>query len=131
MLNEEKIKDFANVWATDMPIKALNGSILINEDVINQSIEMILATPKGSRLFNLYFGSDFSLKLFDNMSKRVLNDLVEDTIKQITLFEDRITIIKSLVELNVDYNENTIILTIPYIINERNISGVFSKTIRE
>ena len=131
MIDENIIKEYSYTWATDMAIRALKGSVIINEDVINQSIEMILGTPKGSRLFNLYFGSDFSLRLFDNITSSALNSLLDVALKDIMRFEDRIRILGDDVRLVARTDQNTIELTIPYIIKERNIIGVFNKHISQ
>jgi len=131
MLNEEKIKQYASEWAFDMEIQALKSDGITNVDVINQSIEMILATPLTSRLFNLAFGSNFSLRIFDNMDVDYLQEVLNDTLEAIKRWEDRIIIIEDSVRLNANADKNTITLTIPYIIKEREILGVFSKVIRK
>jgi len=131
MLNEEKIKQYASDWAYDMEIKALKGDGIRNESVINQSIEMILATPITSRLFNLAFGSNFSLRIFDNMSVDYLQQVLNDTIESIKRWEDRIIVIEDQVKLEANVDTNSITLTIPYVIKEREVLGVFSKVIRK
>ena len=131
MLNEERIKEYAGEWAYDLAIGSLKSDGLVNEDVINQSIEMILATPIGTRLFNLSFGSNFSLRIFDNMSETYLRRVLEDTLNAISTWEDRIIVIEEDVELIANPDTNSISLTIPYLILERNILGTFSKIIRQ
>ena len=131
MLNEEKIKEYANEWAYDIPIQGLKSDGLVNEHVINQSIEMILATPITSRLFNIAFGSNFSLRIFDNMSVDYLEQVLEDTLESIKRWEDRIIILEDQVRLKANADKNTISLTIPYIIKERELLAVFSKVIRK
>lgn len=125
------VKKYANVWASDMQIKSLKRSEIVNIDVINQSIEMILATPPGSRLFNLPFGSLFSLRVFDNVSPAYLNRVLSDTVEAIELWEDRIFIDKDNVKLVVSPDTHTLKLTIPYTLKERDINGEFSKVIRQ
>lgn len=131
MVNAQTLNIYAKNWAYDMPIKALSKPLLVNEEVINQSIEMILATPRGSRLFNLNFGSDFSLRLFDNLDVNYLDRMIDDTVKAIQKWEDRIIIIESGVSMVVNTDNNTFLLTIPYIIKERQIKGEFSKIIKQ
>lgn len=131
MLNEERIKEYASEWAYDMEIRGLKSDGLTNVDVINQSIEMILATPITSRLFNLSFGSNFSMRIFDNMSVDFLQKVLDDTLESIKRWEDRILILDEYVRLDADPDKNTVHLTIPYVIKERQILGEFSKIIRQ
>lgn len=131
MQDDEKIKQYGDEWAYDLKISGFKSDGIVNTDVINQSIEMILATPPGSRLFNISFGSLFSLRVFDNMTRDSLRSLLEDTLSAIAKWEDRITIITPEVSLEADQDKNMVTLTIPYIINERRIFGVFSKVIRQ
>ncbi len=131
MLNEEKVKKYADEWAFDMEIKALKSDGITDVDVINQSIEMILATPITSRLFNLSFGSNFSMRIFDNMTVGSLQAILEDSLEAIKRWEDRIEVITGSVVLNAYPDSNTVKLVIPYIIKERRIMGEFSKVIRQ
>jgi len=130
MINTEYLDMYAKDWAYDASINLLSKPEITNEQVINQSIEMILATTYGSRLFNLSFGSNFSLKLFSNMTMANLEDFLDDTVSSIERFEDRITIIKQGVSLVSDISNGTVRLTIPYVIKPRNITGEFSKLIK-
>lgn len=129
MFNIENIEDFSSDWAFDAPIRLINSPEITNEDVINQSIEMILATPIGSRLFNINFGSNFSLRIFDNMNVDSMQYILDETLRDIERWEDRIVILKQLVKLEANIDNHTITLTIPYVIKRRNIKGVFSKVI--
>ena len=131
MINIDKIKKYSENWAYDSSYNMYSVVEIYNEKVINQSIEMILSTPIGSRLFNLNFGSNFSLRIFDNMNPQYLQSVIDDTISRIEMWEDRIIIIKDAVNLNVQPDKNAMKLTIPYIIKARNIKGEFSKYIRE
>lgn len=131
MINIDKIKKYSENWAYDASYNLYSVVEIYNEKVINQSIEMILSTPIGSRLFNLNFGSNFSLRIFDNMNPQYLQSVIDDTVSRIEMWEDRIIIIKDGVNLNVNPDQNSMKLTIPYIIKARNAKGEFSKYIRE
>lgn len=131
MFNSENIKKYASDWAYDISKNVITTGEIINEDVINQSIEMILATPPGTRLFNLAFGSNFMYRIFDNMDSDYLEAVIDDTVNSIKFWEDRITIIESRVQLKVYPDRNAILLLIPYVINERKIKGEFSKVISQ
>lgn len=131
MINIENIRKYADVWARDASYNLYSTVEIVNEKVINQSIEMILATPLRSRLFNLNFGSNFSLRIFDNMSPDYLQSVIEDTVERIEMWEDRIYIIKESVMLNINPETQELHLTIPYIIKARKTKGSFSKYIKE
>lgn len=131
MINIENIKKYADNWANDASYNLYSVVEIVNEEVINQSIEMILATPLRSRLFNLNFGSNFSLRIFDNMSPDYLQTVIDDTINRIEMWEDRIIIIKESVNLSVNPDSHEMFLTIPYIIKDRKTKGSFSKYIKE
>jgi len=131
MVNIEYLDLYAKNWAYDIPIRALSGPMIVNEEVINQSIEMILATPIASRLFNLNFGSNFAYRVFDNIGPEYLQTVMEDTVERIKQWEDRIIIIERNVVLTVSPNNNSVKLVIPYIIKQRNIKGEFSKIVKQ
>ena len=131
MLDIQTIKQYADDWAYDMDIKTLSRGELTNVDVINQSIEMILATPRATRLFNLSFGSDFSYRIFDNMNEYYLEKVIDDTVNAIERWEDRIIVLDQEVSLDVDPDRNTFKITIPYIVKERNIKAEFTKIIKQ
>ena len=130
MQDESKLRQHIEYWAFDMYKKPLQGEGIVNVDVINQSIEMIIATPYTSRLFNLSFGSMFSLRLFENMTESHMTEILDELLLSIEHWEDRIEVIKNEVELIGDSNNNTVKLTIPYIIKNINMMGEFSKIIK-
>jgi phage baseplate assembly protein W len=125
----EEVQKFSNVWAKDLSINLSTVGEILNEDVINQSIELILATLHGERLFNSSFGSDFSLRVFDTIDEDFYEQVLDDTVDAIATWEDRITIIDDKVNLQILPDENTVYLTIPYIINIRRLKAEFRKKI--
>jgi len=131
MYNAELLRTSTKVWATDASKNGLKDPEIINTDVVDQSIELILTTVRGERLFNLTFGSRFSLLLFDNMSKDSLNTLVAECIADIQRWEDRVIILEKNVNLTVNYDEHMISLSIPYVIKANGQYGKFQKIIKE
>jgi len=125
------IKRFTDDWAYDLDIKTLSKGEIVNEDVINQSIEMILATTPGERLFRPSFGSNFSRRLFNVMDVSFYDQLLDDTTNAIKLWEDRIIVLNDEIKLKIDPDTHTATITIPYIIKQRNLKGQFYKVIRE
>jgi len=95
--------------------------------VINQSIETILTTSYGERVFNLGFGSPLQFHLFEGMNKNQGEKLVNEIIEAIKRWENRITISESDVRLIAEDNSYT--LKIPYTININNIRSTFQKKI--
>lgn len=122
-------RKFVDNWAYDINIDVIKGGEVYDIDTINQSIELILGTLPGERLFNPSFGSNFQLRVFDAMDENTGARLLEDAVNAIKRWEDRVTVIENEVELNLYPDENTMVLTIPYYINERNIKSVFKKKI--
>ena len=131
MINVTQIKKYSDDWALDASYNLYSVVEIKNVQVINQSIEMILATPIGTRLFNLNFGSNFSIRIFDNMNPSYLQTVIDDTVNKIEMWEDRILVLKDDVNLSVNPDSNEMFLTIPYIIKARNIKGSFAKYIKE
>lgn len=120
---------YANNWAYDLDKDMLTNGEVKDIDVINQSIEMILTTLRGERLFNPTFGSDFKLRIFDSMDEEFLERLIDDTVGAIQRWETRITIIEDKVKLIINPDNNSAFISIPYIINERNLKAEFNKKI--
>ena len=125
------VKRYAEDWAYDLPIKVISEGEIVNVDVINQSIEMILATVRGERLFRPTFGSNFSRRLFDVMDDSFYDKLIDDTVEAIKIWEDRIIVLEDDVRLFIDPDENSASITIPYIIKQRRIKAEFKKKIQQ
>jgi phage baseplate assembly protein W len=125
LVGEPKIDD----WAYDISKGPTVVGEVLNEDAINVSIENILSTLRGERLFSPYFGSTLPLQVFEQIDVSIAENLLDELLDAIALWEDRITIIKSEIELNILTNENTLTLLIPYIINRNGLTGRFSRKI--
>ena len=78
-------KQMVDSWAYDISKNVLSKGEIRDVDVINQSIESIIGTLFGERIFNLSFGSDLTLRIFDIQTKKsgeqVLNSIT-DAIKK-------------------------------------------------
>lgn len=122
-------RKWVDSWAYDVKIDVIKGGEVWDVNVINQSIEMILGTITGERLFNPSFGSNFQLRVFDSMDEEMGVRLLDDVVRAIKTWEDRVTIVENEVELILMPDSNAIILTIPYIINDRDIKSRFQKKI--
>lgn len=116
-------------WAYDAPLDTFTYGEIYNTDVIDQSIEMILASLVGHRLFNRSFGTDFSIRLFDNMDTSFGQRLLKDTIKAIKQWENRIVVLEDQVRLVLDPDSNKALIEIPYYIPHIGEKSTFKKKI--
>ena len=62
-------KEYSDSYAYDISKNVMTKGELWNDDVIKQSIEMIIGTITGERLFNFRFGCYLWADLFDNMTE--------------------------------------------------------------
>jgi phage baseplate assembly protein W len=122
-------KNYRDKFAYDISKQALRKGEIWDFDVINQSIELILTTYYGERLFNPYFGSPLANLLGEPMSEQKAESLLVDIINDIKKWEDRITIIENRCQLILDYDNNSIELKLPYYVNKNNIRSIFEKKI--
>jgi len=126
---QNNISRISTNWAFDLDKDMSTNGELKDVDVINQSIEMILSTLPGERLFNPTFGSDFQLRIFDTMDVDFLEVLIDDTLGAIKRWEDRIIIIDEEVRLTVNPDGNSAFIFIPYIIKDRQLKAEFKRKI--
>jgi len=130
-MNFERIKKYSDDWAFDFSVQTQTVGEIKNEDVINQSIEMILSTLPGERLFNPTFGSDFQLRIFDTMDNEFLERLIDDTVGAIQRWETRIEIIEGEIQLTINPDGNSALIYIPYIMLERQMKAAFQRKITQ
>lgn len=123
------IKQNSQNWAYDLDVNVLDNGEIQDVNVINRSIEAILSTSHGERLFNPAFGSDLSLRLFDGMTQGRCENILDTAINDIKTWEDRISIIENQAKIIVNLDNNSIILIIPYVIKRSGYSSIFKKKI--
>ena len=116
-------------WASDLALDTFTNGEIYNEDVINQSIEVILSTLLGKRLFNLSFGSNFQLRLFDSIDGSFAERLLDDTVKAIQAWDDRIQIFENYVRLTIDPDGNKAMIEIPYYVPSISLKSTFKRKI--
>lgn len=126
-MNRQDIKTYT--WAKDVSYDLIKDGEIQDDAVISQSIESILGTRRGERLFNLNFGSDFTLRIFDNMDPAYLERLLDDTATAIELWEDRVTILKENMRILIDPDMNSATVIIPYLINASGKMSEFKKKV--
>jgi len=125
-------KLYSDSFAYDLANDVLTKGELYDYDVINQSIENILTTGFGERLFNPYFGSSLGNYLFEGMSNDFLNgsSLIKKLIDEISIWENRITFKQNECSIIADPDNNSIVLKLTYYVNKTNIKNVFKRKIR-
>ena len=116
-------------WAYDISKDVKDEGEVLNDKAINVSIENILSTLRGERLFAPYFGSTLPIQIMEQIDVFQAENLLDELLFSIDLWEDRITIIKSEIILNILTNENSMTLILPYIINRNGLTGKFSRKI--
>jgi len=124
-----KNREDIDTFASDISKDALTKVEIYDIGVINQSIESIISTNFGERLFKPNFGSLLPRAIFDTLDRGSAEELLESIIESIKTFEDRVSIIERDASVELKLSENSMILKIPYYINKTNIKSVFDKKI--
>lgn len=123
------IIDSTNNFANDVSIKTISKGQVSDEDVLKQSIENILGTCLGERLFNLSFGCPLMIRIFEIGDAKAGNQLIDDIVRAIKYWDNRVTLIESDIRLNIDLNNHSAFISIPFIINATGLKSVFQKKI--
>lgn len=116
-------------YALDLARQTISKGHLVDSHVITQSIENILMTSYNERVFEPSYGSFLPRMLFRNMSAEYANDVLENIIKLIKKFENRIYILENDCRIEVYLAEATLEISIPYIIITSGTTSTFNKRI--
>lgn len=119
---------FLNNFALDLNKKVLTNVDAVDKDVIHQSLEAILLTGVGERVFE-DFGSFLQTILFHRLDENNAENLLDEIISTISRYENRITIISNSCALNISRATQTMRLKIVYYINSDGAVGEFNKKI--
>jgi len=114
-------------WAQDIDKNATTNGDIKDVDVLDQSIELIITTLYGERLFNLSYGCGLTRKAFETMTPGFAEDVLNDVAGAIKRWEDRITVIENQMRIVSNPDENYIILVIPYFVRKTGIGSIFKK----
>ncbi len=119
-------------FAYDLSNDILSKGEIFDYDVINQSIENILSTSFGERLFNPYYGSSLANQLFEGMNNNFLNgsSIIKKLIDEISIWENRVTFILNECFFTPDPNNNSVSLQLSYVVNKTQIRNTFKRKIR-
>jgi len=122
-------KQLSDRWAYDIDKNPIDQGEIWDGDVLNQSIEMILTTNYGERLFNPSFGFGLQRRIFEIISPADAEDFLDEIATAIKTWEDRVTLVESQMRIIANVDSNSIILIIPYIIKRTSVKSVFKKKI--
>jgi phage baseplate assembly protein W len=122
-------KEYSDIFAYDVDKDVSMIGEVVNEKAINNSIENILLTGYGERMFLPYFGSPLGYIVFESLNTVNGERILDEIIEAIKRWEKRITILENEVELNILKDQNTITIVIPYIINRSGLQSTFSRKI--
>ena len=120
-------KQQSSNFAYDISKNVISKGEAIDIDAINQSIESILMTTYGERIFNLGFGSSLSLQVFEIQDQKSGEKLLNEIANSIRQWDDRVIIIEDKMQLIIDQNSNSMFLSIPYSVKNSNLKSIFQK----
>lgn len=106
------------------------GEIVTNIESINASIENILGTSKGERVFLPEFGSSISSLLFDPISEDTASAILTLLITAIDQWEPRIKVILSRSSVIPDYDNNYYEVFLVYKVIGLGVDGTFNRAIQ-
>ncbi len=103
-------------YFVDLNINILTNPEIYDVDVINQSIISILSTEFASRPWLLPYGSLLPNQLFETFSNSDGEALINSMVQSIQNYEDRVKVIEANVTLVFNESDQSLEITIPYII---------------
>ena len=123
------IRNISERWAYDIDKNPIDQGEIWDVDCINQSIEMILGTMPGERLFNTPFGYGLQYKIFNIASPAEAEAILDEIVEALARWEDRISVVTNQMRIIADVDRHSVIIIIPYIIKRTYIKSVFKKKI--
>lgn len=123
------LRNISERWAYDIDKNPIDQGEIWDVDCINQSIEMILGTMPGERLFNSNFGFGLQYRIFNVASPEEAEDMLNQVATAIKTWEDRVTLVESQMRIIADVDRHFVVIIIPYIINRTGITSTFKKKI--
>lgn len=109
-------KNRVGIFAYDISSQVIEKGQNFNEETIEQSITNIISTRKGERLFLPRYGSILPTLLFENINTSNGGYILDTIIDDILLWEDRIDINRERSTMIIRPDENTVEISILYII---------------
>lgn len=122
-------KEYSDHYAYDISKNVFSKGEVWDEDAIKQSIELIVATYFGNRLFNLSFGSPIWGKLFETMSPSEGERLLDGVANAIKKWDNRVQLLEGQMKIINDLENNSLTLVIPYVIKRSGKASIWQKKI--
>lgn len=122
-------KQYSDKWAYDLSKNYKTEGELWDDSVIKQSIELIIGTIFGERLFNFRFGTKVFSTLFEGITESTGEEILTTVIEAIKEYEDRVVVDESNCELLVYNDDNSIVIKIPYQITRSGKESIWEKKI--
>ncbi len=107
---------FIDNYAIDLSKKALSVSDVYDSQALLQSVENIILTIPGERVFQLDFGSPLMTTTFRNINEQNGERLLDAIIDAINKFEPRVRVISSKCVLQLIPSQNSLNIEIPFIV---------------
>lgn len=121
-------KQNSDHYAYDISEKIISKGECYDSDTIDQSITNILGTSFGERVFNLSFGSSLPTKVFEVFDTRSGEDLLNTIVRQLNRYLSyQIVIDEANLKMDLDVNNNTMSLSIPYIVKNSARKSIYKK----
>jgi phage baseplate assembly protein W len=122
-------KSVTDTYAYDLSKNILSEVEVTNDKAISLSIENILLTMFGERVFLYSFGSVLQYTLFDAITESDAITIFESIMDSIELWEGRIILDRQNAKLDLFLDNNTMLLQIPYVIRNSGIVSNFKKKV--
>lgn len=103
-------------FALDLSKQPFTKVQVIDKDAISQSMEAIIMTSKGERVFNPNFGSTLSSNIFKLMTEQRGEDILDYLISLLRQYEKRITIYDDKCTILIDSERHVLTINIAYTI---------------
>lgn len=116
-----------NVRYSDLSSKRDGSLDCYDSDAINASILNIMLTDPGTVPFNYEFGAGVGLFIFEIGDRSEAERFFSTVLDKVSTYEKRMTIDRQSIEIQIDNNNQSVDIYIPYIINDTGIPGEFYK----
>lgn len=121
---------FVTNYAIDLSKDSLSIGTVKDVDVINQSIENIIFTVPGERVFMPDFGSPLVAVPFKNFNNVNGEQLLDNLISTILRWEKRININSNACRLIINPSQNSLGIKIAYSVKQDGLIGEFTKVVQ-
>jgi len=106
---------FINGYAIDLSKNSLTDSDVYDAKALIQSVENILLTIPGERVFEPGFGSPLMATVFKNLNTESGEKLLDSLISSINRFEPRVRVLPKQCGLEINQAQNKLTISIVFI----------------